>query len=106
MKKLLLFTAVFLALNTANASSPEGKISSVSFFGSGASEVIFVELEPKESDCPYTGQFVMYTKDRPAITSGLLAAFQAQNNVQIFGTGTCDNAWSNHEVIDYAKFTK
>lgn len=48
----------------------------------------------------------MYTKDRPAITSGLLAAFQAQNNVHIFGTGTCDTSWSNHEVISYAVFTK
>jgi hypothetical protein len=63
-------------------------------------------MEPNESDCPFTGHFVMYTKDRPAITSGLLAAFQAQNNVQIFGTGTCDSTWSNHEIISYAVFTK
>ncbi len=106
VRKVLLSICLSFIACMVNASQPQGRISSISFFGSGASEVIFVVLEPNESDCPYTGHFVMYTKDRPAITAGLLAAFQAQNNVQVFGTGACDTSWSNHEVINYATFTK
>ena len=78
-----MFRQLILALSFFSfslcASQPTGKISSVTFFGKEPSEVIFVVIEPNESDCPYTGHFVMNTKDRPAMVSGLLAAFQAQN---------------------------
>ncbi|MDC5855187.1 hypothetical protein [Vibrio europaeus] len=105
MKNMLfIFLAIIPMLGAA--SQPTGKISSLTFYGSGASEVIFVTIEPKISACPYKGRYVMHTKERPAITSALIAAFHAQITIEIVGTGKCDHIWSNDEVMDYAKFTK
>lgn len=91
---------------TAHATSPTGKISKLSFYGSGASEVIFVTIEPKASACPYAGRYVMPTKDRPAMTSALIAAFHAQNTITIVGTGQCHSSWANDEVLNYADFSR
>ena len=105
MKKLIL--ALLMTLSTSVfATQPTGKISSISFYGSGASEVIFVTIEPKVSACPYAGRYMMYTKERPAITSALIAAFHAQSTVQITGTGKCHEAWTNDEVMELATFYK
>ena len=105
MKKLLFLLLIIIPMLGA-ASQPTGKISSLTFYGSGASEVIFVTIEPKVSACPYKGRYVMYTKERPAITSALIAAFHAQSTIEIYGTGKCDHRWSNDEVMNYSTFTK
>ena len=101
---IILFSIVLTF--SAFASTPTGKISSITFIGKEPSELIMVVVEPKASDCPYPGNFIMNTKDRPGMVSGLLAAFQAQNTVTIHGTGSCHATWSNHEVINYAVFKK
>ena len=104
--KICLLLLCFFYITPLSASTPSGKISSLAFYGSGISEAIFVTIDPKVSDCPYKGSFVMYTKDRPAITSALLAAFHTQNTVKIHGTGGCGSSWSNYEELNYAGFTK
>jgi hypothetical protein len=90
----------------ANATQPTGKISAVSFYGSGAGEVMFVIIEPKVSACPYAGAFVTSSQEKKGLTAALLSAFHTQTTVTIFGTGQCHSSWSNHEVLNYASFSK
>ena len=107
MFKVILSSIIFASVSTlAHATQPTGKITEISFFGSGVNEVVFVTIEPKSSACPYAGKFVMPSQGRPGITAALLAAFQAQNTVTIYGTGQCHASWSNYEVLNYSSFSK
>lgn len=106
IKFIIAALAITAVIAEANATQPTGKISGISFYGSGVNEVMFVTIDPKSSACPYAGAYVLPSKDRTGITSALIAAFQAQNTVTIFGTGLCHTAWSNHEELNYAAFRR
>ncbi|MFA0115085.1 hypothetical protein AB4407_15670 [Vibrio sp. 10N.261.46.E11] len=104
MRIILCLALFLLCISPSMASMQIGKISSITFHGSGISEVISVKIDPEISDCAYKGSFIMYTNDRPAITSALIAAFHSQTTVRIHGTGRCHKNWTNHEELDYAEF--
>ncbi|WED25518.1 hypothetical protein L3V77_10610 [Vibrio sp. DW001] len=53
--RIVLITMIMIISTAAFASQPTGKILSLDFYGSGASEVIFVTIDPKVSVCPYAG---------------------------------------------------
>ncbi|MGD8112966.1 hypothetical protein ACQEXU_07805 [Vibrio sp. TRT 21S02] len=88
--------------NTVNI----GKIASLSFYGSGINEKMFITIEPKVSKCAYSGAYVLSSADKPGLTSALLTAFAAQKDVVVHGTGECHSSWKNHEELNYAEIRR
>ena len=111
MNKYISLSMLFFCLaSSVVAQTPTtrtGKISTITFYGSDDEELMFLTLDPQGSECNYNAYVLPAVKDRPGITSALLAAFQAQNTVTIHGTGECFTPlWGNYEIIDYAGFQK
>ena len=105
---LLLSAFVGLAL-TAQASQPEGTISSFVVHGIATgsnSEAVIITIEPAVSDCPQKGQFVLFAKEKPTMVASLMAAYHSGAKVLLIGKGNCHAAWTGQEELDYVVFKK